>query len=43
MPAFENDYMTPEERAEYDRKLMEFSHESSRLRWTEGKAGELFE
>lgn len=43
MPAFENDYMTPEERAEYDRKLMEFSQESSRLRWAEGKAGELCE
>src|SRR5262245_7014416 len=41
MPAFENDYMTPEERAEYDRKLMEFSQESSRMRWAEGKAGQL--
>jgi hypothetical protein len=43
MPAFENDYMTPEERAEYERKLMEFSNESSRQRWAEGKAGELCE
>jgi hypothetical protein len=43
MPAFENDYMTPEERAEYNRKLMEFSKESSRKRWAEGNAGELCE
>jgi hypothetical protein len=41
MPAFEDDYMTPEERAEYDRKLAEFSHESSRMRWAAGTAGEL--
>jgi hypothetical protein len=41
MAQFEDDYMTPEERAEYDRKLEDFSIESSRLRWQEGAADQL--
>ena len=43
MEGFRDDHMTPEERADYERKLVQFSEESSRQRWTESKAGELCE
>jgi hypothetical protein len=43
MAEFKNDYMTPEEREAYSRKLQEFAVESARQRWAEGKAGQLCE
>jgi hypothetical protein len=43
MAEFKNDYMTPEEREAYSRKLQEFATESARQRWAEGKAGQLCE
>ncbi len=37
------DYMTPEERAEYDRKLHEWTVAAKRSNWAEGEAGRLCE
>ena len=43
MAEFKDDYMTPEEREAYSRRLQDFAVESSRRRWAEGEAGKLCE